>query len=370
MDTDELSEVLQSADLSFYQADAYVTLLELGSASATKVALSSDVPDARIYDVLRDLDEQGYVELYEQDTFQARPTDPGTVVDGLTDRASRFEDAAAEIRDRYEQPTLDANAVSIVRRFDTVLEAARTFIAEAETQIHATLTPEQFAALREDLADATADGVTVNVAILAGEDESVPDAAAFEGAVSEVRRRPRPSPFVVTTDLKRTAFASNPAAIEDYGMVLENRSFTYVFFWHFYIFMWLPWPVLHAGTNDGTPKRYADVRQFLLAHREPIRNGATVTVDVDGRDTESDQAVAVSGTVVDAGNGSQATSGIDSELLAVTGPSRIVVEDETGRHTVGGWGATYEDVEAHRITVTDVAPDGTATDLDGASDAE
>lgn len=370
MDTEELSEVLQAADLSFYQADAYVTLLELGSASATEVARASDVPDARIYDVLRDLDEQGYVELYEQDTFQARPTDPETVVEGLTDRASRFEDAAAEIRERYEQPTLDANAVSIVKRFDTVIEAARTFIADAETQVHATLTPEQFAALRDDLADAKADGVSVNVTILAGDDEEVPDDAAFEGVVSEVHRRPRPSPFVVTTDLRRTAFASNPAAIEDYGMILENRSFTYVFFWHFYIFMWLPWPTLYAEDTAGTPKRYADVRQFIIAYQRPIRDGATVSVEIEGRDTESNQSVTVSGIVVDTESVSSAASGIDSELLELTGTTRIVVEDDAGHHTVGGWGASYEDIEAKQITVTSVDDGEAATDFEGAPNTE
>ncbi|TKX51791.1 transcriptional regulator, partial [Halorubrum sp. SP3] len=52
MDTEELLETLQAADLSYYQANAYVTLLELGTASATEVAQASDVPDARIYDVL------------------------------------------------------------------------------------------------------------------------------------------------------------------------------------------------------------------------------------------------------------------------------------------------------------------------------
>ncbi|GAB7009635.1 TrmB family transcriptional regulator [Halorubrum trueperi] len=362
MDTEELSEVLQAADLSFYQAEAYVTLLELGSASATEVARSSDVPDARIYDVLRDLDERGYVELYEQDTFQARATDPETVVEGLTDRASRFEDAAAEIRERYEQPALDAHTVSIVKRFETVMEASRTFISEAETQIHATLTPEQFAALRDNLADARGRGVTVNVTLLTGDDEETPDAGDFEGVVSAVRRRPRPSPFIVTTDLKRTAFASNPAAIEDYGMILENRSFTYVFFWHFLIFMWLPWPVLYAEDAEGTPKRYADVRQFLIEYQRPIQNGATVSVEIEGRDTESNHDVTVSGTVVDTEFVAESTSGFDSELLALTGTTTIVVEGDSGRRTVGGWGATYEDVEANRITVTGVEASKAATD--------
>jgi sugar-specific transcriptional regulator TrmB len=354
MDTEELSEVLQAADLSYYQADAYVTLLELGTASATEVARSSDVPDARIYDVLRDLDEKGYVELYEQDTFQARATDPATVVDNLTDRATRFEDAADEIQDRYEQPTLDAHTVSIVKRFDTVLEAARTFVAEAETQIHATLTPEQFEDLRDDLAEAKGRGVTVNLTILSRDDDRDLGAVDFEGVCTEVHRRPRPSPFIVTSDLRRTAFASNPAAIEDYGMILENRSFTYVFFWHFLIFMWLPWPVLYAEEPDGAPKRYADVRQFLLEYIEPIREDASVTVEVTGRDTESNQDVTITGRVVDTEYVSEAAAALDSELLELAGTATIVVDDGEERHTIGGWGATYEDLEAKRITVTGV----------------
>jgi len=353
MDTEELSEVLQAADLSFYQADAYVTLLELGTASATEVARSSEVPDARIYDVLRDLDELGYVELYEQDTFQARATDPETVVENLTQRATRFEDAASEIKDRYEQPTLDTHTVSIVKRFDTVLEAARTFVAEAETQIHATLTPEQYDALRDDLAEAKGRGVTVNLTVLYRDEDDELGAEDFEGVCTEVHRRPRPSPFIVTSDLRRTAFASNPAAIEDYGMILENRSFTYVFFWHFLIFMWLPWPVLYSE-EPGAPKRYADVRQFLLEYIQPIREGATVSVEIEGRDTRNDEDVTISGAVVDTEYVSDAAAALDSELLELAGTATIVVDDGEQRHTVGGWSATFEDVEAKRITVTGV----------------
>jgi len=50
MDDDELSAVLYDAGLSPYQAEAYVTLLELGTATATAVADACEVPDPRIYD--------------------------------------------------------------------------------------------------------------------------------------------------------------------------------------------------------------------------------------------------------------------------------------------------------------------------------
>lgn len=356
MDTEELLETLQAADFSFYQANAYVALLELGTASATEVADASEVPDARIYDVLRDLDDLGYVELYEQETFQARATDPETIVDGLTDRARALENAAEEIQDRYERPTLDTQTVSIVKRFDTVIEAARSFVRDAEIQIHATLTRDQFETLRDDLADAHDRGVTVNVTLLGRDDDPPLEDCDFEGTVSAVRRFHRPSPFIVTSDLRRTAFAPNPAAIEEYGLILQNRSFTYVFFWHFLLFAWLPSPTVYAE-DAATPKRYADIRQFLLEYRQLLRDDATVTVEVAGRRVEDNRDVTVFGPIVDTDHGSAAAGSLSSDVLALTGTATFVVDDGDDRHTVGGWGATYEDVEARCITVTAVEDD-------------
>jgi len=361
MNSEELLETLQAADLSYYQANAYVTLLERGTASATEVAQASDVPDARIYDVLRDLDDLGYVELYEQETFRARPTDPETIVGGLTRRATDFENAAAEIEDRYDRPTLDTRTVNIVKRFDTVLEAAETFVREAEIQVHATLTPGQFEALRGDLVDARDRGVTVNVTLLRRDGDGSLEDLDYERAVTAAHRLSRPSSFVVTSDLRRTAFAPNPAAIDDYGLVLQNRSFTYVFFWHFLLFIWLPSPVLSREDPEETPKHYADVRQFLLENLDRIDDGATLTVEVEGRDAGSDRTARFTGAVVDADHVCEAPDTLGSEVLALTGRATIVVDDGEHRRTVGGWGATYEDVEAERITVVDVQLAGDPT---------
>jgi len=356
MDTEKLLETLQAADLSYYQANAYVTLLELGTASATEVAQASDVPDARIYDVLRDLDDFGYVELYEQETFRARATDPETIVSGLTDRAGAFESAAAEIEERYERPTLDTQTVSIVKRFDTVLEAARTFVRDTDTQVHAALTRDQFEALRGDLVDARDRGVTVNVTVLDRDGDESLDAADYEGAVNVAHRLSRPAPFVLTSDLRRTAFAPNPAAVEDYGLILRNRSFTYVFFWHFLLFMWLPSPVAYEAGAVGS-KRYADIRQFLLENRSRIRGDEPLRVEIEGRETDGDRSVTLSGEVVDAEHLSDGDGHHDRapSVMALTGTASVVVDDGERRWTVGGWGATYEDVEADQIRVTNAA---------------
>jgi hypothetical protein len=142
-------------------------------------------------------------------------------------------------------------------------------------------------------------------------------------------------------------------------MILQNRSFTYVFFWHFLLFMWLPWPVLYSEEPaDGAPRRYADVRQFLIEYLQPIREGAAVAVEIEGRDTESGADVTISGSVVDTEYVSDAAAALDSELLELAGSATIVVDDGDERHTVGGWGARFEDVEAKRITVTGLETTG------------
>ncbi|MFC7027078.1 helix-turn-helix domain-containing protein [Halomicroarcula sp. GCM10025710] len=54
------TDVLTDADFSKYEAEVYLSVLELTDASAADIAEISTVPRSRVYDVLRDLETQGY----------------------------------------------------------------------------------------------------------------------------------------------------------------------------------------------------------------------------------------------------------------------------------------------------------------------
>jgi sugar-specific transcriptional regulator TrmB len=99
MEKGELRDVLYESGLSQYQTEVYVTLLELGRASALEIAEACEVPQSRIYDVLRDLDSKGYVETFQQDTLQARLSDADPVRSTLerkaVSRSKRCSRAAA-----------------------------------------------------------------------------------------------------------------------------------------------------------------------------------------------------------------------------------------------------------------------------------
>ena len=117
MNSDELRAVLETAGLSPYQADAYVALLERGSASASDLATASGVPQPRIYDVLRGLEDAGYVTTYDRDRLYARANDPEEALSGLRTAVDRFETAIAVSGDAYPDPDSAGAVVAAICRY-------------------------------------------------------------------------------------------------------------------------------------------------------------------------------------------------------------------------------------------------------------
>ena len=356
MEQDELTTVLQDAGLSPYQAEAYVTLLELGSASATDLADLSQVPDPRIYDVLRDLESKGFIETYEQDSLHARAHDPSEVLDDLRARASRFESAAGEIEKRWSQPEMGQSKVSIVSRFETVIDSAKRYIEEANNQVQLAVTPDQFDTLRPVLVDAIENDVLVKLSLHSA-DREVVDVDALSGACTEARHRPLPSPFVVIVDRERTCFAPHSDSINQYGVLVDDRSHTYVFHWFFLTSLWDVWEPLYAARGEALPGSYVNLRYFVRDVKPLFEDGATIEIEVNGVDISSGHSRTISGELVDirTTNELQSTDREDGSTPSVAefaGVAAVSVDTGDDVVTVGGWGATIEDVEAERITVT------------------
>ena len=60
---DENIEVLKGIGLTMYEAEAYVTLTSLISATAVEVSEKSGIPRSKIYDVLKKLSEKNFIEI-------------------------------------------------------------------------------------------------------------------------------------------------------------------------------------------------------------------------------------------------------------------------------------------------------------------
>lgn len=346
----ELIEVLQDAGLSPYQADAYVALLEFGAAPVTAVAEKSGVPDPRIYDVLRDLEADGYIELYEQESLRARAYSLQRVIEDLETRASRFTEAATEIERRWEQPVTEETTVSIVKQFDTVLRRATEWIRDADNRVQVSLSPDQFERLRPALRDAIEAGIDVRLSV------STDDGSFFErvnvaGVCTEARDRRLPSPFVAIIDRTKTCFAPHEGSTNEYGVLVDDRSHTYVFYWFFLTTQWDTWEVAYRAEEDGPSTDYIDIRYCLQGILPMLEAGETVRVRIEGIDLETGERRTVEGPVIDVRLSESVAETLPRSVAGYGGQVGMIVETAEGPVEIGGWGAMVEEIEAHRITL-------------------
>jgi sugar-specific transcriptional regulator TrmB len=376
MDTDALLETLRNAGLSPYQADAYVTLLELGNVSAQELAKASDVPGPRIYDVLEGLEEKGYVVTYERDQLYAEAIDPEEGLSGLVDRIDRFQAAVSEIETRWERPQDAAIDIGVVKQFQTVLGRTRDSIIAAEQQILLAVTPRQYLELQSALRSAYQRGVSVQVA-LHSSTEFTPDEELFEGVCTEVRFGETPclyEPFLAivdgntvcfapfsrvdaTTSSRGTANKSRDSGGERelrYGVLVNDPVNAYVFEWYFIAALWEPSRQVYATRSETPPIEFVDVREVIRAVDPLLRADAEVTVTVEGRRVSTGRQQTVTGRVSSVrSDSSESPAGAPMQSL-LTREATIVVDTDDGSVTVGGKGAVHEDVEAARIVITDI----------------
>ena len=356
METERLRAALESAGVTQYEADAYIALLEHGSAAATEVAEASGVPQARIYDILRNLAEKGYVETYEEGTLNARANDPETVIEDLESYAEEITDAAEEIRERWERPDVSDSKVSVVSQPRTVYDNARKWIDEAETEIQLCVTPEEFDDLRENLAAAFERGVVIKLTLTPTSDADIPVSEftdRLEGVVSEARYRDLPTPFVLLVDRTKVCFApeANQPAANRYGVIVQDYSLSRVFDWFFQTALWSQWDVVYSTRTGSLPAVYTNIRQCIRHIKPLFDDGHRVVLTVEGRYREDDQPAEVTGEVTAITYAHDASEGETPTLETYVAEASIALNVDGESVLVGGWGALFEEIEARRFTV-------------------
>lgn len=352
MDTDTLRSALEQTGLTQYEADAYITLVELGSATAVEIAEGSDVPQSRIYDVVRELESEGYVETYEEGTLRARANDPDELIETINAQATLMTDAAVEIESRWEEPPAEDHTVSVVKRFQTVLDHARDRIENAKYEVEIVVTLNQFESLREELAAAYDRGVIVKVAIARapGSSEIEDTDTLFEGVATEVRVRQLPTAFLVLTDRTEVCFAPTARLPrnEQYGILIEDYTLSQMFDYYYQTAVWEAWDAIYTTRTDEWPKTYTDIRNCLNDVAPLVEAGDTVYASVKGTFRVSGEDADLVGRITDV---SYVRDDSTPTLASFVEAANLVLETDNRSYEIGGRGALLEDVEAYRIDI-------------------
>lgn len=358
MNRTELLAALEHAGLSPYQSDAFVTILEFGSAPAIKIAKNSSVPDPRIYDVLRDLEQRGYIETYEQDSLHARAHSPMKVLSDLRSRSHQFEKAAKEIENRWQQPDLTEHSISIVKRTETALERAESLIRSAKTQVQLAVTRSQYDRLADALETARENGVAVQLCLYPGIHREVdpPSLEELSRTCSEARLRDVPSPFLVLVDRSWTCFSPQTNSGEQYSVIVNNRNHTYVFHWFFLACLWEIHETVYKTEQDELPVTYVDLRECVREIIPLLDAGEMIEATVTGYTTTEGVPVRHTGHIIGVDCPQYSSDNTaETALYSLAGKVTIMLETDEATVTIGGLGAVVEDVEMTTVTIESVS---------------
>jgi sugar-specific transcriptional regulator TrmB len=117
-------ELLETLELTEYEAQALDRLLELGRTTAPNLADATGIPKARIYGVLESLSNQGYVKVIPGRPKEYQPKPP----EGILERA------AANRRQAYEayRQDLDGMREAFLEHYESLFETASEAVTPTE----------------------------------------------------------------------------------------------------------------------------------------------------------------------------------------------------------------------------------------------
>jgi sugar-specific transcriptional regulator TrmB len=340
---DHLDRLGEQFDFGEYEIEAYLAVLEYGTLTASEIADETDIPQPRVYDTVRSLAENGFVEIQESRPIEVLAIDPQEAFGGVR---STLDDVVDGLQQRYTAPSRTAEAVSLVTSRQTILRYFEDVIASAEYELLLSLTPDMLARFEDELTARRDAGVTTE--LLLSPTTDVPAAEEYDYsrvATVTCTRRGLTTPLLAVADGSYSVYTGRSAlrsGRDQYAVIFNRSELGFLVSGFLNTVVWPTSTTLaETGHERPYPRRYATIRRCVRDTRD---SDGPFYAAVNGRDVESGDYRTVTGEVVDT------SLGVSGETAAIT----LDVGDET--LDVGGQAAALEDIEAYELAIDRDSP--------------
>jgi sugar-specific transcriptional regulator TrmB len=338
-----LEDLGERFDFGEYEIEAYLAVLRHGKLTASDIAERTDIPQPRVYDTVRTLSDNGFVELRDSRPLEVLAVDPEEAFGNVR---STLDEVVGDLKRHYVAPSRDAEAVSLVTSRQTILRYLADVISRAEYELVLSLTPDLLARFEEELTSKCEGDVTIE--LLLSPSVNVPDPEEFDYTrVSSVARARKglTTPVVAVADGDYSVYTTRAALGtdgDDYGVIFNRSELGFLVLGFLNTVVWPSATTLAEDEKARPfPRRYATIRRCV----RDIRNGeGPFYASVRGRDVESGEYRTVQGEVIDI------SISTNRETAAIT----LDIGDETVE--VGGQAAALEDIEAYELAIDRDSP--------------
>lgn len=298
-----LRETLEeNVDFTRYETEVYLALVRGGTQSMTDISEKSEVPKQRVYDIVEDLQDRGFVEVIDDYPQKAYAVDPSEALTSIRSRLSEAEEYLEELHDTVE--TVESG-VALFKSESTILRYVSDLLQTAERDILLLLPLNKLSAVNEDLKRCESQQIRLVLSNVSPDattveelNESVPD------TVDEVRAIATREDFGLTVDRRRGLYWAQQGYDfdngEKHGYYMTNPNLTMVL--DRFISESI-WPLARQLTDESRslalPKQYMRIRNCLsdiktLTDTKPIDS---FKISFHGYDTSTGEEVTKEGTL-------------------------------------------------------------------------
>ncbi len=339
---EELVARLRNLGLSSYEAKAYLVLIKNGVMTSTEIAKEARIPQPRVYDVLKGLEEKGLIMVSEGRPRLYRAEDPRVALKRLIESVER------RLREEYDQAiTMIENVLGHGRRILSKeiwkIESLQKIKAKlvdlielAEYELLISAYGHVLEDIRNRLKKLGRRGVSI---CLVAFDELEP-----QKYVDEHRFKKTRGIVIVIPDRKSVLFVTDWYDLEStlpVGFYTENKHLLRFFTEYFlHNLRDLSRPVYTAFGEKVFMRKFVNITRAIDMIRILQQLNRKIAIRVIGREIKTGEQVIIEGEP------------IDTVHDVYHGIARITVTTKNGeRLTIGGWGATLEDIEIDVIEV-------------------
>lgn len=326
-------------------AKAYLTLLRIGPASATKISQYSGVPQPRTYDIMNYLQKRGFVEVQKignRNIYKA--CEPEFALNRLMGHLRSQEVFLREYLKnvKSETETLPLE-IWLVKGKSNILARIIEIIEKSRTELLLAIMPEFLTrSVLSSLYEAARRGVVISLMLYSDRKGLRKKLEKIKNCGS-VRRTSFFYYTIVMADYQCALLLSHVETKlreVEYGIYTSDLGLLHMLEQYFYIFIWLSSEVITEAPI--TARKFVHVWKAIEILDILLNKGKTVRAKVIGKEVKTSRKIQVegivSGTTMLPPNKDQ--KGIYSIILKT---------DDGKTITVGGRGAFVEDVEAASI---------------------
>ncbi len=165
---EKVIDALQKIGLTYYGAKTYAALVNMGPSTAEKIAKEADVPRSKIYQVLKRLDEEGWVKTERGRPLLYKPRYPKEAIEErkllLYADAEYASSELSSIYDRHVDK--DAPKVWVLRGMDNIVAKIQDMMVRAKSDIAllgALYSEEEIRRVRKYIVSARKRGISVRI---------------------------------------------------------------------------------------------------------------------------------------------------------------------------------------------------------------